>query len=100
MAKQSLSRLSKFLASKEIKESLKILRVLCGPLRFKIVIALNESKKGLMVTELSRVLGSSLSLVSHQLRILKSHRLVVAKKKNREVIYSLANHRIRKILSL
>ena len=50
---------------------------------------------GLTVTELAKILNMSVSRVSHQLRILREHNLVSAKKINRETLYTLANHRIK-----
>lgn len=86
------------LSDKKLKESFKVIRLLCGPIRFKIVFLLKKNNRGLTVTEIAELLNASLSRISHQLRILKEHKLVSAKKINRKVLYTLKNHRIRKIL--
>lgn len=86
--------------SKKINASLKTIRVLCGPTRFKIICLLSQNSDGLNVTELARILNSSLSRVSHQLKILKKHKLIVGAGKNRETIYKLADHRLRKYLHI
>lgn len=96
LSARSLRKLKDLLNNKKTRESYKVLRVLCGPMRFKIALVLHEYKKGLTVTELSNILDASLSRVSHQLRILREYRLVSAKRENREVVYMVTNHRIRK----
>lgn len=86
------------LSDKELKKSFKVIRLLCGPMRFKIVFLLKKNSKGLTVTEIAQLLNASLSRISHQLRLLKEHKLVLAKKIDRKVLYTLKDHRIRKIL--
>ena len=95
MANGELKRIKSLINSKRMKASREFLHILCGKIRFKIALALSKTKIGLNVTELSQILDASLSRTSHQLQILRKHKLVVAKRTNREVVYSLANHRIR-----
>lgn len=90
----------KLLVNKRIEESLKICRAICSPLRFKVIFLLKNHPSGLTVTELARILGSSLSRISHQLRILRKCNLVVAKGENRETLYKLSNHRIKRFFSV
>ena len=75
-----------------------MMRVCCGPMRFKVLTLLGSRREGFTVTELARVLQSSLSRVSHQLRILRKHKLVFAKGINRETIYRLSNGKIAECL--
>lgn len=91
-------KLDKFF-EKKIKKNFKILRALCGPMRFKIVSVLMTKKEGLSVSGLAFILGVSLSRLSHQLSILGKYELVTKKKRDRETVYSLLNHRIKKIFS-
>ena len=58
--------MNKKLSDSKIKEAFKVIRLLCGPMRFKIILLLKENK------------------------------LVTAKKIDREVFYTLKDHRIRK----
>ena len=85
---------------KRIGNSFKTLRVLCGPMRFKIVYLLHKNKKGLSVTELAKMLGGSLSRISHQLRILKRQKMVRSAGQNRETIYKLGDHGLARYISI
>ena len=94
-----IQKAKKILESKSVKETAQILKVLCGPSRFKIVVLLKYFPSGLTVTQISEMLGASLSRISHQLKILRKHKMVEGKGRNREVLYTLHNHHIRKHLS-
>jgi DNA-binding transcriptional ArsR family regulator len=85
---------------KKINESLKIMRALCGPMRFKIIYLLHKNKKGLSVTEIAEILHGSLSRISHQLSILKAHKMVRSSGQNRETIYKLGDHGLVKYISI
>lgn len=50
------------------------------------------------VNELAEVLGMSVSAVSHQLRILRGAKLVRGNKQGKEVLYSLDDDHVTKIL--
>ena len=54
--------------------------------------------KPLCVYEIAEVLDMSMSAVSHQLRVLRSGKLVKGKKEGKEVIYSLDDDHITKML--
>lgn len=100
MEKDQLSSVRAVLKSKKIQESLRVLRALCGPMRYQIIVALRASGSGgLTVSELSRILNASLSRISHQLAILRRHKLVKSKSRNRETIYMLTDHYIQKLFS-
>lgn len=90
---------SKLLSSKKVWKTYKVLRAICGSMRFKILVLLKENKAGLTVSEMSDILRASASRLSHQLRILKKNNLVYGTGKNREVIYKLQNHYIRRVLN-
>jgi len=84
----------------EVKQLLQTLRVLCGPMRFRILMALKYlGQNGLTVTNIALILNASSSRISHQLKILKDYNLIRIKKRNREVWYVLADHRAEKYLS-
>jgi len=100
MKKDRVAMVRAILKTKKIRESLQILRALCGPMRYQIIVALRSSgSDGLNVTQLSKVLHASLSRVSHQLAILRRHRLVRAKRKNRETVYVITDHHIQRLFS-
>lgn len=65
--------------------------------RVKILYALFEAE--LCVCDIALLLGLSQSGVSHQLRLLKSSRLVKPRKEGKTVFYSLADDHVRKIIA-
>lgn len=69
------------------KELAKLLGVLGHPHRIRIVEELRNRE--LDVNSLQQILGISHSLVSQNLSILRSHRLVTERREGRHVIYSL-----------
>lgn len=64
--------------------------------RIKILYALFESE--LCVCDIARVLGLTQSAISHQLRILKSAKLVQYRREGKTVYYSLADGHVRSII--
>lgn len=65
--------------------------------RIKILYALFEAE--LCVCDIAQLLGLTQSAVSHQLRVLKSARLVKPRKDGKTVFYSLADDHVRKIIA-
>ncbi len=70
-------------------------KVLADPTRLKIVYAL--SKAELCVCDISCLLGASESAVSHQLRVLRAHRLVKYRRDGKMAYYSLDDKHIENI---
>lgn len=83
-------------ANKDVKETRHILRSLCGPMRFEITLILSKYPEGLTVSEIAELLHSSLSRISHQLRILKKDNLVGSTREGRNVTYRIAHEHVRK----
>lgn len=75
-----------------------VFKVFGDPTRAKIMCALNV--RPLFVGEIADVLEMSLSAVSHQLRILRNAKLVKGDKKGKEVLYSLDDDHVMKIIDL
>lgn len=65
--------------------------------RAKIMCAL--SVRPLFVGEIAEILDMSLSAVSHQLRILRTAKLVKGEKKGKEVLYSLDDDHVMQIIT-
>jgi len=65
--------------------------------RVKILWALNCSE--MCVCDIAELLGTTNSAVSHQLRVLKSAKLVKARKSGKEVYYSLSDDHVHQIFS-
>jgi len=75
-----------------------LFKIFSDPTRLKIInILLNEEK---CVNEISNILNISQSAISHQLKILKTSKLVKYTKKGKEVYYSLFDNRVQKIFEL
>ena len=65
--------------------------------RVKILYALFEAE--LCVCDIARLLAITQSAVSHQLRVLKSARLVKPRREGKTVFYSLADDHVRSIIA-
>jgi DNA-binding transcriptional ArsR family regulator len=74
-----------------------IFRALGDPTRVRILHALAASE--LCVCDLAAILGMSQSAVSHQLRLLRSLRLVRNRREGRMVYYALDDDHIEKLLA-
>ena len=80
------------LDEKSFQEVSELFKVLGDYTRIKIIYAL--SRKELCVCDIAEVLGMSQSSISHQLRVLKSARLVKFRKEGKVVYYSLDDEHI------
>lgn len=87
------------LASDEsICDMAEIFKILGDQTRLKIVFAL--SKRELCVLDIAAVLGMSESAISHQLRLLKTLRLVKQRKEGKMVFYSLDDEHIEDLIRM
>ncbi len=71
-------------------------RIFGDSTRVKILYALHESE--LCVCDIAALLSMTVSAISHQLRILKSAKLVTFKRVGKTVFYALADDHVRSIL--
>lgn len=71
-------------------------KVLSDPTRLKIVLAL--LKEELCVFDIAELIGISESAVSHQMRMLKTLRLVKQRKEGKMVFYSLEDEHIEDLI--
>jgi ArsR family transcriptional regulator len=72
--------------------------LLSDPTRLKIVIVLK--KEELCVHEISDAIGLSISAVSHQLRLLKTAKMVKNRRDGKMIYYSLDDEHIEELLSV
>lgn len=72
-------------------------RVLADPTRTRIIDALTKDE--LCVCDIARIIGMSISAVSHQLRMLRNMRLVKFRKEAKMVYYSLDDEHISKLFN-
>ena len=75
-----------------------LFRVFGDSTRIKILYALFESE--LCVGDIARLLGLSQSSVSHQLRLLKSSKLVKFRREGKAIFYSLDDEHVRSMIAL
>ena len=80
------------LASTDIDDLTEIFRVLGDPTRVRILDVLSRSE--VCVQDLAGTLQLSESAVSHQLRLLRSARIVRARRSGRNVFYALDDHHV------
>ena len=91
-----LERLPGHGVSQEMAEAF---RLLSDPGRLRLIFALLEGGE-LCVCDLSAITGLSPTACSHNLRLLRSHRLVRYRKHGRNVYYSLEDSHIRLLLDV
>ncbi len=73
-----------------------IFAALSDPTRLRLISAM--AHRELSVGELSRLVGISESATSHQLRLLRSLRIVQARKSGRQVFYCLDDQHVHDLL--
>lgn len=73
-----------------------LFRIFGDSTRIKILYTLFTSD--LCVSEIADVLGMTQSAISHQLRILKSSKLVRSSRDGKSIVYSLADGHVREII--
>ena len=71
-------------------------KVFADSTRMKIIYAL--MKKELCVCDIAKIVGTTQSAISHQLRVLKQSKLVKFRKDGKEVFYSLDDDHIAEIV--
>ena len=76
----------------------KIFHVLAEPSRLKIVLALMNGE--MCVYHLTEVCQSSVSAVSHQLRIMRDNKIVKSRRFGKNVEYSIADEHVCKMVTM
>ena len=75
-----------------------LFRLMADPSRARLIHALSLTRE-LCVCDLAAVIGVSQSAVSHQLRLLRSHRIVSRRREGRVIYYSLEDDHFRHALA-
>jgi DNA-binding transcriptional ArsR family regulator len=75
-----------------------IFSILGDPTRIRVLTALRGGE--LCVTDLAVATGVNRSTVSHQLRVLRSHRLVDRRREGKTVFYAIADEHVEALLDL
>ena len=96
--KHVMAKIQEELPDDEILYDLaELFKVFGDSTRIRILCALFEGE--LCVCDIATLLGMTLSAISHQLRILRSAKLVEARREGKTVFYTLADDHVRTILA-
>lgn len=82
----------------ELAQAAGLLSVLADPTRMKIVDALKLGE--LCVCDMAAVLGMSVSAISHQLRLLRTARLIRGRRAGKVIFYTLDDDHVEKLISV
>ena len=88
---------AKLAANGDLLHLTETFKLLGDPTRLKIILALKEEE--LCVCDLASLLGVTRSAVSHQLRLLKTWRLVKLRREGKVAYYSLDDTHIAEIIN-
>ena len=80
-----------------LNESAEMLKAMAHPIRIAIIKLLSKGKP-LTVSEIHEILEIQQSATSHHLSIMKSHHLVCAKRKGKNIYYTLSHERLANII--
>ncbi|KJR98300.1 MAG: ArsR family transcriptional regulator [Desulfobulbaceae bacterium BRH_c16a] len=86
---------ARMLDERTFVELAEIFKVLSEPTRVRILQALSEEE--LCVCDIAAVVETTPSAISHQLRILRTNRLVKSRKDGKMVYYSLDDEHVRNL---
>jgi ArsR family transcriptional regulator len=82
----------------KLYELAELFKVFGDSTRIRILTVLFEEE--MCVCDIAEVLGMNQSAVSHQLRVLKTAKLIKNRKDGKQVFYSLADDHVRTILAM
>ncbi|MEV4107798.1 metalloregulator ArsR/SmtB family transcription factor [Nonomuraea sp. NPDC049695] len=85
-------------AAEDLADTADVFGLLSDPNRLRLLVALLDGE--LCVCDLAAVTGQSESAVSHALRLLRAHRIVIARRAGRMAYYRLADPHVRMLLDL
>ena len=97
ISKKEIRQVRKALKNNTDLDEIKLHLVLSGKTRFKIVKLLNELKE-LCVCDLAEILDTTVSAVSHQLKVLRQSGIVKSRRKSQTIYYSLKNIKVIELL--
>ena len=80
----------------ELYDLAELFKIFGDSTRIRILYVLLESE--MCVCDIAQLLGMSQTAVSHQLRVLRTNKLVKGRKEGKIVFYSLADDHVRTIL--
>lgn len=86
------------LTEQQLADLVETFKVLSDPTRIKIALTLTNNE--MCVHDIAGATGISESAASHQLRILRSLRLVKHRRQGKQIFYSLDDHHIEKLIQV
>lgn len=86
------------LTGRQLEDLVETFKVLSDPTRLKIAITLSRAE--MCVHDIANEAEISESAASHQLRILRSLRLVKHRREGKQIFYSLDDHHIEKLIQV
>ncbi len=86
------------LTGRQLEDLVETFKVLSDPTRLKIAVTLTNNE--LCVHDIADATGISESAASHQLRVLRSLRLVKHRRQGKQIFYSLDDHHIEKLIQV
>lgn len=93
----SVKRAAKYITKDDLaSDCADFLGIFGDSTRIKIISALSDEE--LCVCDISYLLGMTQSAVSHQLKLLRSARIVTTRREGKIIYYSLSDHHVKKIL--
>ena len=81
----------------ELYDLAELFKIFGDSTRIRILFVLFEAE--VCVCDLAQVLNMTQSAVSHQLKILKQHKLVKSRREGKSIFYSLADDHVRTIIA-
>ena len=84
-------------SQQEMEAAAELFKVFGDSTRIRILYALFEAE--LCVGDMAQLLGLSQTAVSHQLRVLKTNKLVRCRREGKSIFYSLADDHVRRIIN-
>lgn len=82
---------------KKLEQRINIHQLLAGETRYKILKLLQDLKE-LCVCDLAETLDTTVSAVSHQLKVLRKTDVVTTRREGQTIYYSLKDEEIKKLL--
>ena len=89
---------TEFSKNSTIQALAELFGILADPTRLRILSVLQDSE--LPVTDIAGRVGISISAISHQLRLLKTMKLVKYRKQGKSVFYSLDDSHIEQLIAV
>lgn len=96
--KRRIDHLISSVSEDELGELAELFKIFGDSTRIKILFALFSGEKN--VTEICDTIDMNQSAVSHQLKILKTSKLIQSHREGKSIVYSLADEHVKTIIAM